>query len=132
MEEIFAFINSLRDMDSDNFIEYCDELRNMIINADIDGAEKNLSMNYSANIDIKSVGVCLHYYKSSCYNLLSVSIKNKFLYFDGSEHEYYLLFRLQEDVDNEKFAPSKYSSKRVKNGSIDWLLDQKPTKSARN
>lgn len=130
MDELFDFIRSLKNINNyDDMIAYHNIGLNMIKNIKIYGAVIKISASY---FSILVDDICLSIY----FEQFEIIVNNKQIIIMA----YDKLVAICETISNIEYAAKGYpisydieeSTKMSVSDGIDWLLNQKPTKSAIN
>lgn len=133
MDEIFAFIESLRNFNTKNIADYCLRCRELITNVEIHGAKK-IIRNYGCSIQIDNIYIKT---RTSRDINIEILINNKYMSFDDIAikclliNQQYGIAHYSYDFNGEYLYFTIDSCSDKVNGDINWLLDHKSTKSAR-
>lgn len=133
MDEIVAFIESLRNCNTKNIADYCLRCRELITNVEIHGAKKIIRV-FSCSIQIDNI--CIKTIGGTNIKDIEILINNKYIRFDNVAIKCLLINQQNEvacysyDVHGGYLYFIIDSCSKV-NGDIDWLLNHKSTKSAR-
>lgn len=137
MDELFLFIRQLDNIDTENIMDYCIGFEKLINNLDVKLYKH--SFGYGYGIVLENMFIIIYKKLNDEIRCVEILINKKFLRIIHSKLFYGVAdcesfndainYRIS---DGEKIIYFKSSLIKWGSGSIDWLLDHKPTKLARN
>lgn len=138
MEELFEFIRNMNINDKENIRDTYLNFIDLIKNINIEGSEK-LVDEYGCSFKFDNICIILSHNEATVY--IEILINKKYLYaFDGEiiygvvDYENLNdIITNGKDYDDSSFLEFKFNDSNISycDGSIEWLLDHKSTKSAR-
>lgn len=135
MDELFAFIESLRNFNTKYLTNYCIRCRELLTSIEIYGAKKT-TRNDSCSIQIDNIYIRV--FNTGIVKNIKILINNKYMKFDAFGIGYLIIESpidkvalYLDDVCGEYLYIDIGVSTMDVDPDIDWLLDRKLTKSAR-